>query len=106
VVKRQADIIPGQGGGFIVRGLVGAPHFEKFEKADAFARQELVRMVRDQARAAGTSSRAVELKADDQIPVSADGKPIFIGRTIQAKLKGRPDLVIKRIPDKLYADEN
>jgi N-methylhydantoinase A/oxoprolinase/acetone carboxylase beta subunit len=106
VVKRQAVIVPGQGGGFMIRGLVGARQFGKFDEADAFVRRELIRMVRDQARAAGTSSRAVELKTDDQIPTTADGSPIFIARTIRAKLKGRPDLVINRIPDRIATDAN
>ncbi len=53
-------------------------------------------MVRDQARAAGNSCRAVELKTVDQISNAGDGNPIFIARTIQAKLKGRPDLAIKK----------
>jgi N-methylhydantoinase A/oxoprolinase/acetone carboxylase beta subunit len=97
VVQRQAVIVPGQVGGFMIRGLVGARQFGKFDEADAFVRRELTRMARDQARAAGTSSRVVELKTVDQIPNTADGNPIFIARTIQAKLKGRPDLVIKVI---------
>ncbi len=106
VVKRQAAIVPGQDGGFVIRGLVGARHFGKFDEADAFVRRELVRLVRDQARAAGTSSRVVELKTVDQIPNTADGSPIFIARTIQAKLKGRPDLVLNSVPDQIKADVN
>jgi hypothetical protein len=85
---------------------VGARQFGKFDEADAFARRELVRLVRDQARAAGTSARAVELKIDDQIPNTADGSPIFIARTIRAKLKGRPDLVLNSIPNQIRADAN
>jgi N-methylhydantoinase A/oxoprolinase/acetone carboxylase beta subunit len=106
VVQRQAVIVPGQSGGFVIRGLVGARQFGKFDEADAFARRELVRLVRDQARAAGTSARAVELKIDDQIPNTADGSPIFIARTIRAKLKGRPDLVLNSIPNQIRADAN
>jgi N-methylhydantoinase A/oxoprolinase/acetone carboxylase beta subunit len=106
VIKRQAVIVPGQLGGFMIRGLVGARQFGKFDEADAFVRRELTRMTRDQARAAGTSSRAVELTTVDQIPNTAEGNPIFIARTIQAKLKGRPDLVIKRIPDTIAAEAN
>ena len=106
VVQRQAVIVPGQGGGFIIRGLVGARQFGKFDEADAFVRRELVRLVRDQARAAGTSAHVVELKVDDQIPNTADGSPIFISRTIRAKLKGRPDLVLNSIPNQIRADAN
>ena len=106
VVQRKAEIVPGQGGGFVIRGLIGARQFGKFDEADAFVRRELTGLVRDQARAAGTSSRKVELRTVDQIPNTADGSPIFIARTIQAKLKGRPDLVVNRIPDIIAVDAN
>jgi N-methylhydantoinase A/oxoprolinase/acetone carboxylase beta subunit len=106
VVQRKADIVPGRGGGFVIRGLVGARQFGNFDEADAFVRRELVGLVREQARAAGTRSRAVTLKTVDQIPNAADGNPIFIARTVFAKLKGRPDLVVKRIPGEMAADAN
>ena len=93
VVKRHVRIIPNQEGGFLIEGLVGARHFQKFNEADAFAREEVARMVRDLAWAAGTSCRAVELKTEDQIPTTADGKQIFMGRIIHAKLTGQPDIV-------------
>jgi N-methylhydantoinase A/oxoprolinase/acetone carboxylase beta subunit len=106
VVQRKAEIVPGQGGGFVIRGLVGARQFGKIDEADAFARRELIRMVRVQARAAGTSSCKVEMKTVDQIPNAADGNPVFIVRTIHAKMKGRPDLVLIRNPEILAADAN
>jgi hypothetical protein len=93
VVKRHVRIIPNQDGGFLIEGLAGAKHFPKFEEADTFAREEVARLVRKLARAAGTSSRVVELRTEDQIPTTADGKEIFMGRIIRAKLTGRPDLV-------------
>jgi N-methylhydantoinase A/oxoprolinase/acetone carboxylase beta subunit len=93
VVKRHVRIIPNQEGGFLIEGLAGARHFQKFDEADAYAREELARMVRDLAWAAGTSSRVVELKTEDQIPTAADGKQIFMGRIIHAKLTGQPDIV-------------
>ena len=93
VVKRHVRIIPDQEGGFLIEGLAGARHFQKFGEADAFAREKLARMVRDLAWAAGTSSRVVELKTEDQIPTTANGKQIFMGRIIHAKLIGQPDIV-------------
>jgi hypothetical protein len=99
VVKRHVRIIPSQEGGFLIEGLVGARHFENFDHADTFARDELTSLVRDLARTAGTSSRRVELKAVDKISTTADGMQIFMGRTIRAKLSGRPDIVAK---DKYY----
>ena len=93
VVRRHVRIIPNQEGGFLIEGLVGARHFQKFNEADAFAREEVARMVRDLAWAAGTSCRAVELKTEDQIPTTADGKQIFMGLIIHAKLTGQPYIV-------------
>jgi N-methylhydantoinase A/oxoprolinase/acetone carboxylase beta subunit len=93
VVKRHLRIIPNQEGGFLIEGLAGARHFQKFNEADAFAREELARMVRNLAWAAGTSTRVVELETEDQIPTTANGKEIFMGRIIHAKLTGQPDIV-------------
>ncbi|MGD8443699.1 MAG: DUF1638 domain-containing protein [Desulfobacterales bacterium] len=93
VVKRHVRIVPNQEGGFLIEGLVGARHFQNFAEADAFAREELAQMVRNLAGAAGTSSRVVELRTEDQIPTTADGKQIFMGRIIHAKLSGQPDRV-------------
>jgi hypothetical protein len=76
VVKRQLRIIPDEEGGFLIEGLAGVRHFKKFDDADAFARDELV--------------------IEDKIPKTADGKQIFLGRTIHANLTGRPDIVVKQ----------
>jgi N-methylhydantoinase A/oxoprolinase/acetone carboxylase beta subunit len=96
VVKRQLRIIPDEEGGFLIEGLAGVRHFKKFDDADAFARDELVKRVRGLARIAGTSSREIKLKIEDKIPKTADGKQIFLGRTIHANLTGRPDIVVKQ----------
>jgi N-methylhydantoinase A/oxoprolinase/acetone carboxylase beta subunit len=106
VVKRQVRIIANQEGGFLIEGLAGARHFEKFDAADAFARDELARMVRDLARAAGTSSRVVELETEDKISTTADGMQIFMGRIIRAKLTGRPDIVVKENHYRMAAAAN
>jgi hypothetical protein len=39
--------------------------------------------------------QAVELKTEDKLSKAADGNQIFMGRTIYAKLAGRPDMIIK-----------
>jgi hypothetical protein len=75
--------------------LAGKRHFKKFDDADVFAREKLLQRVRDLARAAGTSAQAVTFKIEDKIPKTADGKQIFLGRTINANLTGRPDIVVK-----------
>ena len=95
LVNRHVRIIPNEEGGFLIEGISGARHFVKFDDADAFARNELVRMIRSLARAAGTSSRAVELQTQDKIVKTANGTQIFLGRTIRGKLTGQPDIVVK-----------
>jgi N-methylhydantoinase A/oxoprolinase/acetone carboxylase beta subunit len=92
-VNRHLRIIPNQEGGFLIDGLAGARHFERFKDADAFAREEITRLVRDQALSAGTGSREVELRTEDKMASTAGGKPIFLGRSIHAKISGRPDAV-------------
>jgi N-methylhydantoinase A/oxoprolinase/acetone carboxylase beta subunit len=96
VVKRQLRIIPDEQGGFLIEGLAGMRHFKKFEDADDFARDELVQRVRNLARIAGTSAQEIKLKIEDKIPKTADGKQIFLSRTIHADLTGRPDMVVKQ----------
>ncbi len=99
-------ITPNQEGGFLIEGLAGARNFLNFDKADAFARDELGRMVRVLARAAGTSSQVVELRTEDKISTSANGMQIFMGRTIHAKLTGPPDIVVKNNQLPVKADAN
>jgi N-methylhydantoinase A/oxoprolinase/acetone carboxylase beta subunit len=106
VVKRDMRIVPNQEGGFLIEGLAGARHFHNFDTADAFARDELGRMVRVLARAAGTSSQVVELRTEDKISTSANGMQIFMGRTIHAKLTGQPDIVLKDNQLRVRADAN
>ena len=106
VVKRQVRIIADQEGGFLIEGLAGARHFQRFDDADSAARSELCKTVRDLARSAGTSARAVELKTEDKLSRAADGNQIFMGRTIYAKLTGRPDMVMQNQPSKLAAVAN
>ena len=95
-----------QEGGFLIEGLAGARHFQKFDKADSAARSELCSTVRNLARAAGTSVQAVELKTEDKLSKAADGNQIFLGRTIYAKLAGRPDMVVKHQPPEILAVAN
>ncbi len=95
LIKQHLRIIPNHdGGGFLIDGLAGAHHFDKFNEADQFAREELVLLVRNQALAAGTSSREVEVETIDNITTAADGKQVFLNRSIKAKLTGRPDSML------------
>jgi len=94
VIERQVRIAPGEGAGFFVEGLSGARRFEAFEKADAFAKNELAGMVRRLAEKAGTSSRTVTIETEDQLPEDAGGRPVFLGRIVKARLCGPPDRVM------------
>jgi hypothetical protein len=96
VVHRQIRITPAQQGGFTVEGVAGTRQFQDFTKADTFARDILVKKVRDLGLAAGTSCRRVTLSVKDKIPKTASGDPIFMERIIQATLTGRPDRVIRK----------
>ena len=92
LIKRHLRIIPNNdGGGFLIDGLAGAHHFQKFNAADQFAREKLVQLVREQARLAGTSATEVEIETKDSITTAADGKKVFLNRSINARLTGKPD---------------
>jgi len=93
VVRRQLRIVPDQAGGFAIEGLPGGRRFREFTEADRVARKELTRLVREQAQAAGTSTRKVALEAEDQLPPAAGGKTVFLGRILRGRLAGFPDRV-------------
>ncbi len=92
-IRRQVSIIPGSGG-FVIEGIKGNRRFKAFDKADAFAREELVRMIRALGQQAGTSCTRVILETHDRIPKTTSGDPVFMGRVIQGTLTGRPDRVV------------
>lgn len=94
IIKRQIRITPDEQGGFVVGGISGTRHFKNFDRADEFAREHLVQMVRSNAVEAGTSCKKITLETQDKMPVIASGDAVFMGRTIHATLKGRPDMVL------------
>ncbi|MBU0462852.1 MAG: hydantoinase/oxoprolinase, partial [Proteobacteria bacterium] len=96
VIKKQLRIMPDDKGEFIVEGIAGTRHFKSFNNADRFARENLIRIVRQRARVSGTSCQEVSLETHDKIPTTASGDPIFMGRTLYASLTGRPDIVLKK----------
>jgi hypothetical protein len=49
-------------------------------------------MVLASALQAGTSQNRVEITVRDRIGTLADGAQLFVGRTFQGRLVGRPDL--------------
>ncbi len=95
VIKKQLRIMPDHKGEFIVEGIAGTHNFKNFNTADQFARENLIRIVRQRARVSGTSCQEVTLETHDKIPTTAGGDPIFMGRTLFASLTGRPDLLVK-----------
>jgi N-methylhydantoinase A/oxoprolinase/acetone carboxylase beta subunit len=97
VVKKQIWIVPGKEDGFVVEGISGARKFKTIEDADRFARGELSDIVLKRATEAGTSCRNITFETEDSIPLASTGEAVFLKRTISASLKGRPDLVVKRV---------
>ena len=93
LVSKQVEIRPNDDGGYAVHGLPDARNFGEFDSAQAYAVRELERLVQSLARAAGTSERHVEMHADDRISATADGTQLFLGRIINARLSGPPDIM-------------
>jgi N-methylhydantoinase A/oxoprolinase/acetone carboxylase beta subunit len=98
LIRKQLWIIPGKEDGFIVEGISGVRTFKNIDDADRFAREELIDVVHKKAIEAGTSSRNITFETKDSIPLAATGEAIFLKRTISASLRGRPDLVVKKVP--------
>jgi hypothetical protein len=48
----------------------------------------------------------VKLTTQDKIATSADGSQIFMGRTINAKLTGQPDIVVQTDHYRMRATAN
>ncbi len=98
MIRRKVTIKPNQEGGFLIEGLEGNRQFLKFERAVEHAENELVCLVRKIGRASGTSEKSIEINVEDKIPATANGSPVFLGRTLTAQLKGKPDMLPKQKP--------
>ncbi len=92
-IKQQVSIRPDDKGRFVIEGIEGALSFEDFDAACDFSEKELRRKVILQGRIAGTSQSEIEIKTNDRIVHAADGSRLFLGRTLTARIEGRPDLV-------------
>jgi hypothetical protein len=95
MVKKQLRLIPGEGG-FVIEGIKDNREFRNFDQADEYAKAELTRNIRDLAHRAGTSCNTVTIEIEDQVPRTASGHPVFIGRVIKGSLSGRPDRLIRK----------
>jgi hypothetical protein len=91
-IRRQVEIVPNEAGQYSVHGVEHAPVFQDFQEAHRFAAGELRRLVRASALQAGTSQKRVQITVHDRIGALADGGQLFVGRTLQGRLVGRPDL--------------
>ena len=91
-IHRQVKIRPNDLGGYDLYGLPGVPSFTNFEDAHRFGVAELQKIVRQVAREAGTSRTRVDVVIKDGIGALSDGGQIFVGRTLEARLTGRPDV--------------
>ena len=92
LIHRQVEIEPTETGHYRVSGLPNAPTFADFEEAHCHAVDQLLPLVRRQAKEAGTSSTRVEVLVHDRVAPSGYGGRIFIGRILTARLTGRPDV--------------
>jgi len=89
VIRRQVEIRAYQGV-FRVEGLPGARRFAEFETAKAWARDNLVAMVRAIARASGTTETDVNVWSENKTHTMPNGKPLFMGCNLSAELRGSP----------------
>ena len=91
-VRHQLEISPTESETYYVAGLPNAPTYRSFEEAYQFSLEQLKTIVREGAKAAGTSQTRVEITVRDRIAPASDGSLQFIGRVLEAHLTGRPDL--------------
>jgi len=91
-IRKRVRLAPNDQGRYGLHGVADSPWFVSFAEAHDYAVAHLTRAVRKQARRAGTSESAVEIVVDDRVAELADGGQVFLGRTLEARLVGRPDL--------------
>ncbi len=93
-VHRKVTISVDEKGIFRLKGLAEAPTFESLETAQEYAIEQLKGIVREMAKKAGTSQTSIEIVVNDDIGSVAGGSGIFLGRTLEARVSGQPDLVL------------
>jgi N-methylhydantoinase A/oxoprolinase/acetone carboxylase beta subunit len=97
VVHKKLAILHDGLGNYSVEGISGKRQFRILDEADKFVRERLTELVHKQAREAGTGNRAITFETKDHAPIIATGDPLFVKRTISATLKGRPDMLLKKL---------
>lgn len=91
-VHRKVRIEPNDLGRYSIHGLADAPSFADFGEAHDYAVDALRRAVIESAEAAGTRERRVEVTVDDRVVPLAEGGRFFMGRTLEGRLSGVPDV--------------
>lgn len=91
-IHKKVTISIDEKGIFHLKGLAHAPTFRDLDTAEEYAVAELKKSVRDLAIRAGTSQTDIEIAIDDNVGTVADGSSIFVGRVIEARISGRPDV--------------
>jgi len=91
-IHKQVKITPNESGGYDVYGLPDTPSFRSFDNAHQHGVEQLTKIVRGLACEAGTSQTRVEIVVRDRIGELSDGGQLFVGRTLEARLSGQPDL--------------
>lgn len=92
-IQKRVCIKPVESGEFIIEGLAGETVFSEFEAANQWAEDELKKMVVSQGRLAGTGADKMELEVQDNVIETATGSQLFMGRTMTARITGRPDML-------------
>jgi len=95
VVSRQVRIRPGEAGGYVIEGLTGQETFSRMEEAHTHVMAELEKKMQVAGTALGTSAMSVDMEWEDHDAPTADGYRIFLGRVVNARLVGKPDMVVK-----------
>ena len=91
-IHRRVVIAVDDRGRYRIEGLSGTPTFDKIAAAQDFAIAQLQQMVRELGRQAGTDQLRVEVCVHDRMVPIKDGQQLFLERTIDASLSGRPTL--------------
>jgi len=91
-IRKRVRLAPNDQGRYGLHGVADSPWFVSFAEAHDYAVAHLIEAVRKQARQAGTSEASVEIVVNDRVAALADGGQVFLGRTLEARLTGRPDL--------------
>jgi N-methylhydantoinase A/oxoprolinase/acetone carboxylase beta subunit len=89
VIRRRAEIRTYKDF-FRVEGLPGAGQFKDLLSARIWAETHLIRMVREIAAESGTLETRVEVRDENRVHTMPNGKPLFMGCSLHAELRGRP----------------